>query len=84
MNKSVFLVPIVLALLTGAAWGATKLTVGLTTVHALCGGKEECSGVTCGKTKCDASCGIHPRPNSGCTLTIKRTKPKRPPGGPIR
>jgi len=84
MRKSVFLVPIALVLLTGVAWGATKITVGTTGVHDLCGAKSlDCKGVTCGQTTCDASCGTNPTPASGCTLVIHRTvgKPPRHTGG---
>jgi hypothetical protein len=84
MRKSVVLVPIALVLLTGVAWGAIKITVGTTGVHDLCGKNSlKCSGVTCGKTTCDASCDAGATPASGCTLVIHRTvgKPPRRGGG---
>jgi hypothetical protein len=77
--RTIFAVPIALALLTGGAWAATSLTVGTTAVHQLCGAKSlNCSGVTCGKTTCDASCSAGSTPASGCTLVIHRTGPTRP------
>jgi len=82
--RTIFAVPIALALLTSVAWGATSLTVGTTAVHQLCGANSlKCSGVTCGKTTCDASCSAGSTPASGCTLVIHRTvsKPPRHPGG---
>jgi hypothetical protein len=86
MRKSIFLVPIALVLLTGVAWGKTTLTVGVTAVHELCGANSlKCSGVTCGKTTCDASCTADATPASGCSLVIHRTvgKPPRRGGGSV-
>jgi hypothetical protein len=76
--RTIFAVPIVLALLTGIA-GATTLTVGTTAVHQLCGANSlDCKGMSCGKTTCDASCSASSTPASGCTLVIHRTGPTRP------
>jgi len=74
--RTIFAVPIALALLTSVAWGATSLTVGTTAVHQLCGANSlKCSGVTCGKTTCDASCSAGSTPASGCTLVILQSHP---------
>jgi hypothetical protein len=74
--RTIFAVPIALALLTGEAWAA-PLTVSatLTGVKKLCGGNDHCTDVQCGSTTCSGSCSTQ---GKACSITINRTGPTRP------